>query len=91
MSDNYSYGVDYKNIPQRLTMMDTWILWQIEYRKDKATKVPKNAEHLYNASTIDSKTWTNFKTAKARHDELKKYGLGFVLDGSGIVAIDIDN
>jgi len=72
--------------------MDRWILWQIEYKNNKPTKVPKNAITLNNASSTGAGTWTTYVKAKEQHTKFNnKYGIGFVLDGTGIVAVDIDN
>ncbi len=63
------------SIPEDLREHDQWVLWKIEVRDGKATKVPYSA-HGARASATDPATWTTFTHASACCDDT--HGLGFV-------------
>src|SRR5208283_5003623 len=72
----------YESIPSELKTCDQWIVWAIEIRHGKRTKVPYNAKKgktRTRASTTDPKTWTTYDEAYRLITRSKGYnGLGFV-------------
>lgn len=75
--------------------LPSWVLWRLEQRQGRATKVPYRPDGSgRKASATDASTWGSFDTASARLEaETGRYsGLGFVIqEGSGLVFIDIDH
>lgn len=53
-----------------------------------ATKRPVRADYGWSASSTNSRTWTSYERAAASPHGV---GLGFVLNGDGIVCIDLDH
>src|SRR5712692_2434897 len=74
-------------IPQELIALPRWVLWKLEERDGKSTKVPyqKNGHH---ASSTDSSTWTTMAGLRGA-DRSVFTGVGFVL-GSPYTGIDLD-
>lgn len=68
------------DLPHALTSQRRWI------RRD-ANKVPKQL-NWRNASSTNEATWTDYASADASNVGA---GLGFVLNGDGIICIDIDH
>jgi hypothetical protein len=78
------------NISQTLRELPRWILWRLEIRDGKQTKVPYRIDGL-RASVTNPDDWTDFETACRAFDPEKYDGLGFVLTKEdGIVCIDLD-
>lgn len=68
-----------KTIPAELIALPRWIRHQ--------AKRPMTVGGFW-ASSTDPKTWSDYQTAKAsQHGD----GLGFVLNGDGIICIDLDH
>ena len=84
---------NFQNIPADLIALDRWVVWAYESRKGgKPQKVPKCAAVLNsNASVIDPDTWTSFEQTQTAYEEGGFSGVGIVLDGDGLVGIDLDN
>jgi hypothetical protein len=70
-----------------------WLIWRLEKRGDDFTKPPYQARHPdSHASTSRPETWSDYETAvKAAAAMEEEGGIGFVLDGSGFVGIDLDD
>ncbi|CAB5217760.1 DNA primase/polymerase, bifunctional, N-terminal [uncultured Caudovirales phage] len=66
--------------PEELVEQDRWI-------RRTVSKIPKQINNR-NASSTDPDTWTDYDTADASKVGA---GLGFVLNGDGIICIDIDH
>ncbi len=85
----------YSDVPASLKDIPNWIVWKLEKRNGKDTKVPydakANGNHLY-AKSNDSSTWTSFdKAVETANDILSDYdGVGFMLQGTDLVGIDFD-
>lgn len=80
-------------IPDALRCVARWVVWKYEAGKgEKPRKVPY-CPTLVNsrASSTDSTTWGTFEQVLAAFDEGGYDGVGVVLDGDGIVGIDIDD
>jgi primase-polymerase (primpol)-like protein len=70
-----------------------WVVWRWIIGKDgKKTKPPFCADApSKHASTTDPSTWCDFNTAMLAYSGGKCDGLGFVLSGSGLGALDLDH
>ncbi|MDP4837807.1 MAG: hypothetical protein NWS01_11780 [Burkholderiales bacterium] len=75
-------------IPDSLKNINHWICW----RSEKGKKVPygeKNYRKKINAT--DPNSWLPFERAFRDHQKYSCSGIGFVLDHSGIIGIDLDD
>lgn len=79
------------NIPQELRKLNRWVCWNIEERKNKPTKVPKNPKTGGNAMANNSDTWGSFRLVVERCKKDKFLGVGFMFNGDGLLGVDIDN
>lgn len=76
----------YTNFPEELRAENRWLVWKLQERKGKPTKVPFNASTGKFASSTDSSTWTTFDRAvKARGYD----GIGCAISPP-YVGIDLD-
>lgn len=83
--------LEFSNIPLELKQRNNWVLWKLEKRKGKYTKVPYQSNSKL-ASSTDPNTWTNFEKAIEIFNTRNIYsGIGFMLSNSGITGIDIDH
>jgi hypothetical protein len=64
--------------PAELADKKQWVVWRLESRKGKETKVPYRARDGRNASTTRSADWCTFEQALEGRDRLGMYGIGFV-------------
>lgn len=83
---------DYRSVPQILKDFPNWIVWKLESRKGKETKVPYSIDGGF-AKSNDSSTWTTFEKAAWETDTLNGSdydGIGFMLQGTSLVGIDFD-
>jgi hypothetical protein len=76
-----------------LTRERRWVCWSWELSKSgKWTKVPKRPDAPErNASTTDSETWGSFLQALACVTAKRADGIGIVLTGPSIGALDLDH
>jgi putative DNA primase/helicase len=93
---------DFNAIPAALQARDQWVLWKLDHRSGKPTKVPYYATvtddglQLKKASTTNPATWSTFEKIQ---DDFEIYfskdmisGIGFVFkEGDGLVGIDVDH
>lgn len=77
--------------PQQLLQRDQWVLWRLELRGDRSTKIPYQPNGTHAKST-DPATWSSFDAvAKAFMGPLNFSGIGFVFaDDDPYVGIDLD-
>ena len=70
-----------------------WVIWKWEpTKRGKPTKVPyKGLTPSKKASTTQSTTWCDLKTAMLAYTEGKADGIGYVLTDGDISGIDIDD
>lgn len=80
----------YENIPAELKSLPRWVCWKFEQRGGKMTKVPYTPTGR-RAKSNDPATWAAFDECRAAHESGSFDGIGFQLDGSGIVGVDIDH
>ena len=75
-----------------LTKLKRWVVWKWEQTKDgRWTKVPYQA-HFYNeyAKSNDAGTWGTYEDAVLAFTSAHCDGIGFMLKGSELGAIDLD-
>lgn len=83
----------FENIPQALRDEKRWVVWAAEGPAGaKPTKVPYDPT-MFNtrAKVNDTGTWGTFEQAVAAYEEGGYAGIGIMLDGSGLVGIDLDS
>ena len=79
-------------IPQELRERPQWVVWRIEERDGKPTKVPYRADGGGRASSTDAATWASFAIAREAVDALKADGIGFVFSPDDpFVGVDLDD
>ena len=83
----------YQNIPPRMRERKAWLNWQQQSRpgSTKPTKVPYIAGTNINASSTNADTWRSYMVAEAAMKTGRYDGIGFALDGSDLVALDLDD
>lgn len=80
-------------IPPALRKLRRWVVWKLESRAGgaKPTKVPYCPSLMNNrASSVDPATWGSFEQAESAYEEGGYDGVGVVLNGDGVVGVDID-
>lgn len=83
---------DLKEIPAiaELAGLPQWVLWNVQHRNGKPTKVPFQPNGL-KAMADTPRTWSSFDRAAAAATANGAAGLGWVLTrASGIVFVDLD-
>jgi putative DNA primase/helicase len=89
-----------KNVPEELTERWQWVLWRLEERDGKLTKVPYQPNH-HRASASDLMTWSTFEGALSvfeisRNLDIESrfepfHGIGFMLSSADpFCGIDLD-
>lgn len=81
-------------IPAELIQLDQWVVWRLESRGGKPTKVPYGPRTGQRASVSDPGTWASFDEAFGAFQESNGQlsGIGFVLSGNnGIGGVDLDH
>ncbi|MBK9442974.1 MAG: AAA family ATPase [Comamonadaceae bacterium] len=84
---------NFTNIPAELRALPRWVTWRAEGATgEKPSKVPYAADRpRTRASSTDPSTWGTFQQAEASFLEGDRTGVGFVLNGDGLVGVDIDH
>lgn len=78
------------NFPQELQALDQWVLWRMETRNDKPTKVPYSVTGQ-RAESDNPSTWASFAAVCAKFQSGNYAGLGFMFHESDPYAgIDFD-
>ena len=84
---------NYSNIPDELKNLNQWVVWKLEIRDERLTKVPYQADLPQSkASSTNPKTWTSFKNAFFAFENEKIFsGIGFVFSKDDpYIGIDFD-
>lgn len=78
------------SIPAELTSRPRWVLWRRDWVNGRHTKVPyqRNGRR---ASSTDPCTWTSWADIQRAFDRGGFTGVGFVLNGDGMVGVDFDH
>jgi putative DNA primase/helicase len=85
--------MEINNIPQELKNLNNWVLWRLEDRNGKPTKIPYQINQEFASSTKRS-TWESLNNVlKAYKGYKNKYnGIGFCFTKEdGITGIDLDH
>ncbi|MDO8252155.1 MAG: AAA family ATPase [Rhodoferax sp.] len=84
----------FDNLPAELKKLDRWVGWRYEQKSgsEKAAKVPKITHGQGgNASSTNPVTWGTFAQAEAAYMDGGLSGVGIVLNGDGLVGVDLDH
>src|SRR4051812_2154588 len=85
-------AVNPDGIPDYLKKRRQWIVWKLEKRKGKLTKVPYNPWSFERASSTDLMTWEEFDRALAAYKAAGFDGIGFMFcSADPFVGIDFDD
>ncbi len=82
------------NIPEEMRRRPQWVVWKLETRGDKLTKIPYIAGGVGKAKSTDSETWRTFEEAvQALKASPGRYnGVGFAFcSADPFVGVDLDN
>jgi primase-polymerase (primpol)-like protein len=80
------------NIPEELRQRPQWLVWKLEERNGKLTKVPYIAGGVGRASSTDSLTWSTFEEAVQALETGRYAGIGFVFSsGDPFAGVDLDD
>lgn len=75
---------EFSSIPPELAQRSRWLVW-------RGAKVPYCASvPAMKASSTDPDTWSSFEQARTTYEEGGFSGVGFALNGDGLVGIDLD-
>ena len=78
-------------IPAELKDRPQWVVWRLEQRDGKKTKVPYRADGSGRASSTEAATWATFDAAVAASETLAADGVGFVFTKDDpFVGVDLD-
>jgi putative DNA primase/helicase len=81
---------NFNEIPAELKALPQWILWKMEKRNNKPTKVPYQASGEM-AQANNRRTWSTFATAVKFYLQGEYDGIGFVFSRQdNYIGIDID-
>jgi putative DNA primase/helicase len=80
----------WENIPGPLIAEPRWVLWQYQLVKGKYTKIPVQPDGSA-ASSTDPSTWAPFDFVQSAYSAGGFDGVGFVLNGDGLVGLDFDH
>lgn len=84
----------FRNIPNEACLLDRWVVWKYEPRKsgEGPGKIPYTpGRRNKRASSTDPATWGTFAQAEAAYMAGDVCGIGIVLNGDGLVGVDIDH
>ncbi|MFL0197628.1 phage/plasmid primase, P4 family [Clostridium sp. WILCCON 0269] len=84
---NINYNFD--NIPKELREYPNWVLWKLETRKGKTTKIPYRIDGKM-ASSTNPGTWAGFDNVLQAYNKGQYSGIGFMFSNSEYAGIDLD-
>jgi len=80
-----------ENIPEELRQRPQWVVWKLEKRDGKPTKIPYIAGGVGKASSTDSLTWRPFEEAVQALEGGRYDGIGFMFSsGDPFAGVDLD-
>jgi hypothetical protein len=86
-----TYNGDLDSVPAALSDLDQWLVWRWVGHKGKFTKPPFQARSPErHARSNDPATWSAHAVAVKAVEVGKADGIGFVLTGTELAAIDLD-
>lgn len=79
------------NVPPEMLEYNQWLCWKSAMRNGKQTKIPIDPNTGEFGRANDSRTWTNYQSAKDFSDQ-NNIGLGFVFtEDDPFVGVDLDD
>ena len=79
------------NIPEEMRRRPQWVVWKLEKRDGKPTKVPYIAGGVGRASSTDLMTWRTFDEAVQALEGGRYDGVGFMFcSADPFVGVDLD-
>src|SRR5215213_7526679 len=79
-------------IPQEIQQRQSYVVWKLEERGGKLTKVPYDPKTGRKADTTDSRTWATFDEAVKAAQAGSYDGIGYVFSsGNPYAGIDLDD
>lgn len=82
----------YGSIPLVMRQQRRWVVFALTERNGKLNKTPLNPNNVREgASSTDPSQWGDFEEAIRACAENDLGGIGFELDGSGLIGVDLDN
>jgi primase-polymerase (primpol)-like protein len=79
-------------LPEEMRQRPQWVVWKLEERDGKPTKVPYIAGGSGKASSTDSLTWRSFEEAVQALETGRYSGIGFVFSsGDPFAGVDLDD
>lgn len=83
----------FDNIPIELRKIQRWVTWNAEGKSgQKPSKVPYAPDRPNTrADSTDPTTWGSFAQAEGSYLDGNRTGVGIVLNGDGLVGVDIDH
>jgi hypothetical protein len=79
-------------IPAELRERPQWVVWRLEPREAKTTKVPYRADGSGRASSTEPTTWSTFDAAVAGAEMLNADGIGYVFTADDpYFGVDLDD
>lgn len=83
--------IDFESIPRTLTQLPQWLVWRLEDRKGKPSKIPYSARSGGHAKSNDPATWCDFNRAGQAARRGDYDGVGFAFNaGDGLCGVDLD-
>ena len=74
----------FENMPAELKSLNRWVVW-------KDGKAPHNPKAPYRKASVNNPNhWGSFEQAKLTFEKGGWFGVGFILDGTGIAGVDLD-
>ncbi|WP_216830731.1 phage NrS-1 polymerase family protein [Alkalihalobacterium elongatum] len=90
VNKGYNFNYSFSKIPAELKMLRQWVLWKLEERNGKLTKVPYMITGS-KAKPNDPNTWSTFEETLGVYQKGDYTGLGFMFSVSDpYCGIDID-
>jgi putative DNA primase/helicase len=81
-----------ENVPEELRQRPQWLVWKLEERDAKLTKVPYIAGGVGRAKSTDLMTWRTFEEAAQALQTGRYSGVGFAFcSADPFVGVDLDN
>lgn len=76
-------------IPRNMKTVKQWVVWKLEERGGKPTKVPYNSISGERAKSNDPSTWNTLEAAMKANSASKYSGIGFMF-ANGFAGVDLD-
>jgi hypothetical protein len=78
-------------IPNEMRERRAWVVWRMEDRDGRPTKVPYACEGAGTAKSNDPSTWSSWTVALMTYGASEWSGMGYMLAGGDVTCIDLDH